>query len=136
MKRLFLVAAAAALAGAPAVGNAQSTQSQAPPQTSSVGTSGSESEVVWLRRRVEQLEAQLASGSNCSAGMRPKGKQAKPSNAAPMGDQMGMPPGGMGSMGDQPMGPPQGDKGTMKGHDHPKKNNGNMQQNSGGMQDM
>lgn len=132
MKRLLLPAlAAATLAGTPAIGNAQSAHAQTSPQTS-VSPSGSESEVVWLRKRVEQLQAQLASGSNCSPGMRQKGKQAQPSSAAPMGDQqMGTPPAGMGPMNGQPS-----DQGKMKGHDHSKMNNGNMQQNSGGMQDM
>ena len=100
---------ALALAGLPNAAQAQSNQMQhAPATTQAAATTGNETEVVWLRRRVEQLEAKLATtGAACTpeAKSKMKGKKDGSMTSGSMGDDK-MSGGAMGSMpmNDDPMG--------------------------------
>lgn len=75
-----------------------------------------ESEIVWLRRRVEQLEAMLASGANCSSAQ----QQQKKSMMKSKGGKGGMPDSSM-PMNDDDMG-----SGTMAKPKSQPKSNGSM----------
>jgi len=106
--KLVLCAVALAL-GAPVAANAQTQSGQTHPAAATAGAAkaapgevaaGQPGEALWLRERVEQLEAALAKGDNCTAkhgshrksgasSMKSASKKAGKASSS-MGSSMGM----------------------------------------------